>query len=260
MSGLYRQYNYTHTLLKWYGQEYSGIYLAIILSFMVIVIYNSKSKSARTYVRLLVGIFIFLFTPALMEAVTTFFWGENFATDSYMIMPTILVTVLDLMILARHCLKQCSNLKTGVFWKRVVAVTFILVMVEASVPLQWSLNSFVRPNRKCKVTYEAQEIAGLIQQYTVMLPSELKSGVKTCNWDAFIPLDETTEYEDGDASPVFKTAQENSISYVVIKRVDSLGDTNDDTLKSVAKYYGYTYQETVGTYLVFVGQTEPVEE
>lgn len=260
MSWLYGQYNYTRTLLKWFGQEYSGIYLAMILSFMVIVIYNSRSKAERSYVRLLVSVFIFLFIPALMEGVTTLLFGENFATDSYMLVPTILITVWDILILARYTMKRDAELKPAVFWKQVVAVTFILVMVEASVPLQWSLHNFVRPQSSGKVSYEAQQIADLIQQYTVMLPSDLKQGVKICNWYAFIPLDETSDYEDEDATPVFETAQENSISYVVIKHVDSLGVTNDDTLKSVAQSYGYTYVENVGAYLVFVGQTEPVTE
>ena len=134
--------------------------------------------------------------------------------------------------------------------KYILILVIFFVFAEASVPFQLTFRQFVVPKFQGKIESEAIEISEIVGNRSVVLPSELQTGIKVCNWNSCILLESTTQSTDV-ADSVFIYARDNNISYVVIEHTNYLGKTNDKDIKSVAGKYFYEHVENVGEYLVF---------
>ena len=193
MTWFYSQFIYTRDLLRTYGDAYTGIYLALIVSLTLYIIFNCKSHKNGNLVSYLLGIMLLLFFPGLMTSVTSLFWGEDFGIDLFMVFPVILVSTVGLVLIAEYISRREEIANKRKFWWRVVLATLVLTLVEASVPLQLTLRNFVLPDSQGKNHQEVEEISALIRDESVLLPKKLQSAMKVYNWNTNTPLYSRTD-------------------------------------------------------------------
>lgn len=250
MSLILDRYYYTRTLIQRYGQTYTGIYLALFLTFIVFVIYNRKEKAERCYVVFVLVMLGMLLTPGLMTWISSIIWGFDLVIDPYMVFPVVLVSIIDVLIIIKEiCAETLINNKKKLM-KPSACIFLILILVEASVPLQITCSNFVLPQFRGKTETEVLEIASIIDNQTVILPSDLRSAIKVTNWNASIPYDYTSDNGDS-MDGVFEVAESNKVCYVVVKRTNFLGETNEDEIKYAAGCHDFSYIESAGEYLIF---------
>lgn len=241
------QYNYMRDLFVDYGYSYSGIYLAIVCSFVLIAIYERNNKGIRNY-SIYISVFLaFFFSPSFMPSISKWLFEIDYVSEPYMIFPSILTTIISILVILNCCKeKDAITIKL----KYISMIVILLVLVEASVPLQLSVQQFVIPSFRGKVESEVSEISEIIGNQSVILPSELQSELKAYNWNLYTPLEYNTDSEDSMAV-VFGTASDSHISGVVIKHINNLGAVNDEDIKYFASEYKYKYVDSVSEYLIF---------
>ncbi len=259
LTGFYENFLNTRFIFQSYGSAYTGIYLALILSLSALIIYNRKDKEIRGYIYYVIGVLIFLLFPGIMLDASKLLWGEEKSTDLFFLFPTIIAIVLGMVIVCDYIEKEQAKEPQQLDKKRsknrkdelmikIFAVTLILVLVEGSVPLQLTLHNFTLPKFSGRINGEAVEIAEIVQNNRVILPSDLHSKVKTYNWEAnIVPHYNSDQVEQ--MIDVFETASTNGIPYVVVIEGNSLGVIT--TADSEASLYGYVLEKKIGKYLLY---------
>lgn len=252
MSAIIESIDFVRKILWDYGSEFKGIYVALIMTLSVFVICSLKNKGIRSYVVYNTVILVVLLLLGFCDYAFGFLTESDFG-ELNSIFPPIEITLLGFAIISPFLVRNVAEerKKKHMFIGLVVATSLMLV-VEASVPLQLTFKSFTAPRLSNKYAAEVIEITDSIGTCSAMIPSELKISIKEYNFDANIIDNMSTDYGKTEAPTVaFTYALDTGVNYVVVKKANYLGKTNDDTLNQVAANYGYTPIKQVGDYIIY---------
>lgn len=239
-------YNNCRTLFQQFGTSYSGIYLAFILLLVVLALCDEKNHTIKMFRYALTG-----FAMIALLGVIKAFWPENYYlgnVDLYMVVPVFILNIL-------LCIYVGDKLK---FKQSVMVIIFaVLVLCEASVPLSISCkNRFVMPSMDGKISTDAKQISEIVGDTTVVLPSSLNNEYRELRMAGTQTV--LCIYDDGQnyltnnnaVWDTFSLGVQNDSEFVVVRVVDKLGETNEETIKANAEATDYEVVDQVGNYMI----------
>lgn len=249
MTALIESVDFVRKIINTYGNEFKGFYLAIIITLAVIVICNLKNKAIRSYIIYCIVILISLLVLAFLDYAFEFL-PEDDAGEIFNVLPVLVLILLGFAILLPFLVRKSSDKKKKVWCMGIVIGVTLVLLVEASVPVQWTFRNFTTSRAANKYPADVEEIANTVGTHTVLLPDDYKIRVKTLNRDANI-IDKHSSFYDYRLEDVFKFSRVSNIEYIVIKKKDYFGTTNVDSLNAAAKSYKYTLVKDLGEYMIY---------
>ncbi len=251
MTAVIESVDFVRKMLNTYASDFKGIYFAIIITLAVAAICNLKNKAIRSYIIYTLVILISLLVIGFLDYAFGFLPSKK-EGEINNVFPAITVILLGFAILLPFLVRKSSNNKKKRIWcMGIVIASVIVFLVEASVPLKWTLKNFTTSRELSPYTSDVKEIADTIGTYLVLLPEDYKVRVKDCNKNANI-LDGGSSYYDYESpSHVFIFAAVNGVDYIVIKEKDYFGNTNAETLNVNAATYNYKFVKDLGDYIIY---------
>ena len=249
MEALIDSIDFVRKALNTFGNEFVGIYLAIIITLAVIAICNLKSKGIRSYIIYCIVILVMIFALEFLEYAFEFIPVDD-AGVIYYIFPAIPAILIGFAILLPFLVRKAPDKKKKLWCIGIVIATAVVFLVEASVPLQWTFKNFTTSRQSNPYHTDVVEIADIVGTHLVLLPEDYKIRVKDCNKEAKIMESSSSHYDEA-PTPVFNFAAVSSVDYIVIKKKDYFGTTNVDSLNAAAKSYKYTLVKDLGEYMIY---------
>lgn len=249
MTNIVDSFYHIRGLLYDYGTEYAGIYLALMITLILIVWYTHKNCEICNYVNYMIMLLLFLFVLGIGQYFTLSICRGDLDKAEFVMFPSFIAIVLGIIFIA-VLFKSYKNRELFSGFSRVYIILVLLMLAEASVPLQITLSNFTVFQTNGMYPKEVREIGDLVGTETVIVPSELRPMLKVYNWGLNTPLDATSNNADADFTSFFTLAKDNNITYVVIKMGNTLGVTNEESIEAGAMSMGYNVVDIYGDYIV----------
>ncbi len=249
MTTIIESVDFVRKIISSYGSEFKGFYLAIIITFAVIAICNLKNKTIRSYIIYCIVILLSLLAIGFLDYALGFIPKEDVG-GMYDFLPTILLIIIGFVILLPFLVRKREGKKKKVLCTGIALGVVLVFLVEASVPLEWTLKNFTTSRLSNPYHSDVEEIADTVGTGLVLLPEEYKIQVKECNKNANV-FESSSSHYDESATPVFKFASLSNVDYVVIKKKDFLGNTNETTLNKGASSFKYENIKDLGDYIIY---------
>lgn len=238
-------YNNCRIAFQQYGSPYSGIYLSVVLVLIV-----SGIKVKNKYIEGVVRYCIYCICVAILIGCMVFFIQlKEFDINKYiyMIIPPVIINIL-------LCIYLGQRYKIN---KYLIVLFFsILIICEASVPMCLSItDSFTFPGSNGKYSSEITQVVKIVGDDSVVIPKSLENEYRSLKWHG--TTTEEIVYDDGEnyiteikTADAFNLGIQFSTEYVVIRVVNILDDTGEDSIKDLANINGYEVIDSVGKYMI----------